>query len=126
MSKTSVSKVSVDSRKGIWLLKNPAYSKNNLGCLVFDLYHGILTKPDVLQKDKYRAHGTRHAGDSSWRTPRCETSIAVNGLRLTRCILITAQPRLRSHLAIIHQRVENRLDVFHSQWVLATYSITSY
>ena len=69
--------------------------------------------------DWYRAHGTWHASDSSRWTPGSQTPIAANWLWPTRCILITTRPRLRSRLAVIHQCVKDRLNVFHCQRVLA-------
>jgi len=77
------------------------------------------------REGKYRAHGTWHAGDSGRRTPGSETSIAVNGLRLTFYILITTQSRLCRHLAVIYQSVEDRLNVFHSQWMLPAHQTTT-
>ena len=73
----------------------------------------------IRSHEHYRAHGTRHAGDASRCTPSSKTSIAANGLRLAISILITTWPRLRSHLAIVQQCVQDWLDVFHCQWMLA-------
>ena len=113
-------------------VKNPTYSQKKIWngfAVSFRITHTVLTKLGVLQriwlsKDKYRAHGTWHAGDSSRRTPSRETSVAASGLRLAWSILVSRQSRLCSHLAVIHQCVENRLNVFHSQRMLPIHTIT--
>ena len=112
-------KIPLTARKKIW----------NGFAVSFRITHTVLTKSGVLQriwlsKDKYRAHGTWHAGDSSRRTPSRETSVAASGLRLAWSILVSRQSRLCSHLAVIHQCVKNRLNVFHSQRMLPIHTIT--